>query len=221
VNLLLTNLYRELLKIAVNQTFPTHEKEIKTRMKSLHPEGCFKARVIDENTQAVCVNLARAGTLPSQVCYDALTYFLKPQGVRQDHIAINRKTNAQDEVIGTHLGSTKIGGSIDGKFLVLPDPMGATGSTIDSAMEIYQPYGKPKLAIAIHLIVTPEYLKHVTARHPGLAIFAIRLDRGLSPKEVLQTVPGVHWDKERGLNEKQYIVPGAGGLGEVINNAYV
>ena len=27
--------------------------------------------------------------------------------------------------------------------------------------------------------------------------------------------------RERGLNDQQYIVPGAGGLGEVINNVFV
>jgi len=34
-------------------------------------------------------------------------------------------------------------------------------------------------------------------------------------------VPGTHWDRERGLDDKQYIVPGGGGFGEIMNNAYV
>jgi len=49
----------------------------------------------------------------------------------------------------------------------------------------------------------------------------MRLDRGLSPPDVLAAVPGERWDDERGLNEHQYIVPGGGGLGEVMNNAFV
>jgi uracil phosphoribosyltransferase len=32
--------------------------------------------------------------------------------------------------------------------------------------------------------------------------------------------PGVEWERERGLNEQSYIVPGAGGMGEVLNNAW-
>ena len=36
----------------------------------------------------------------------------------------------------------------------------------------------------------------------------------LSAPDVLETVPGERWDEERGLNERSYIVPGAGGLGE-------
>ena len=51
--------------------------------------------------------------------------------------------------------------------------------------------------------------------------YALRLDRGLSPAEVFGTEPGTHWDKERGLDDRQYIVPGGGGFGEIMNNAYV
>ena len=71
----------------------------------------------------------------------------------------------------------------------------------------------------MHLIVTPEYLKALQKAHPDVQVYAVRLDRGLSTEEVLQTVPGTHWDRERGLNEHDYIVPGGGGFGEVLNNA--
>ena len=42
---------------------------------------------------------------------------------------------------------------------------------------------------------------HVTQAHPDLVIYAVRVDRGLSPADVLRSVPGTHWAKERGLNE--------------------
>ena len=61
----------------------------------------------------------------------------------------------------------------------------------------------------------------MTEEHPGMVIFALRLDRGLSDEAVLRTVPGTFWDREKGINEKGYIVPGAGGLGEVMNNSWV
>ena len=38
---------------------------------------------------------------------------------------------------------------------------------------------------------------------------------------VLDHVPGEKWAEESGLTDKQYIVPGGGGLGELMNNAYV
>jgi hypothetical protein len=52
-------------------------------------------------------------------------------------------------------------------------------------------------------------------------VYALRLDRGLSSPDVLAAVPGERWDEERGLNDHHYIVPGGGGLGEVMNNSYV
>ena len=81
--------------------------------------------------------------------------------------------------------------------------------------------GKPAKVIATHLIITPEYLRHVRQHHPEVIVYALRLDRGLSSPAVLATVPGERWDEERGLTDHHYIVPGAGGLGEVMNNSYV
>jgi uracil phosphoribosyltransferase len=66
--------------------------------------------------------------------------------------------------------------------------------------------------------VTPEYLQRITSKFPQVEIYALRLDRGMSSPDVLATVPGTHWEQERGLNHIDYIVPGAGGLGELINN---
>jgi uracil phosphoribosyltransferase len=73
----------------------------------------------------------------------------------------------------------------------------------------------------MHLIVTPEYLRNVLRAHPDTIIYSLRVDRGLSPHDVLATVPGTRWDEERGLDDRQYIVPGAGGVGEILNNAWV
>ncbi len=73
----------------------------------------------------------------------------------------------------------------------------------------------------MHLVVTPEFLRALKKSHPDVVVYAWRLDRGLSPEKILQTAPGTHWDEERGLDEHQYIVPGAGGVGEILNNAWV
>ena|SRR3989338_5785336 len=220
INQLLDILYRQLVKVVVNAEFPLTEAVLETRMSSEHPEAFFAAKVIDPTSRVVSVNLARAGTVPSQICFDAFNYFLNPDGVRQDHISINRTTGDKDQVIGAHLSGVKIGGDINGAFVIFPDPMGATGSTLRSALEVYRGRGKARKLIAIHLIVTPEYLASMVKQYPDMVIYAVRLDRGLSQGDVLKSVPG-SLSGERGLNMKQYIVPGAGGLGEVINNAYV
>lgn len=221
VNELVTTLYSSLLKTVVNQEFPTCPAKIRTRMADSHPEGVFQGPIIDPAIPVVSVNLARAGTLPSHICYNALNYFMNPKTVRQDHISIGRTTDDQERVTGSKVSGHKIGGSVDESIVLFPDPMGATGSTLVQALDLYKTKGKAYKYISIHCIVTPEYLKKLTQEHPDLRIYAVRLDRGLSPKSVLDSVPGTHWDQERGLNSKHYIVPGGGGFGEVMNNAFV
>jgi len=39
---------------------------------------------------------------------------------------------------------------------------------------------------------------HREPSRPGAVVYALRLDRGLSPPEIFDTVPGTHWDRERG-----------------------
>lgn len=223
INSLLTELYGHLLSHVIDREFPTVETEVITRMAALHPEGKFRARLLDARTRVVIVALARAGLLPSQVIFDSLNRWLDPDGVRQDHISINRKVDTREKVIGVNLGGVKIGGDVKGAVVLLPDPMGATGSTLRAAIDIYRKEvaGPARKLIAMHLIVTPEYLAAMRDHCPELSVYAIRLDRGLSPAATLKTVPGTEWAKERGLNEKQYIVPGAGGIGELLNNSYV
>lgn len=223
INELVQAIYSSMLEIVVNREFPARQAEIRTRMADLHSqEGVYRGPVIDPETPVVTVNLARAGTLPSHVCYTALNYFMNPRLVRQDHISIGRTTDAQEKVTGSRVSGHKIGGDVDGKIVLFPDPMGATGGTISEAVSMYKARpGKALRYVALHCIVTPEYLKRIRHAHPDLAVYAIRLDRGLSPADVLGTVPGTHWDRERGLNDKHYIVPGGGGFGEIMNNAYV
>ncbi|MGE0616195.1 MAG: uracil phosphoribosyltransferase [Bacteriovoracia bacterium] len=221
INELIEGLYSSLLKVVINQEFPVVNKAVRTRMVAYHPEGVFEGPVLDTEVPVVSVNLARAGTVPSHICYTELNYLMNPALVRQDHISIARKTNDQQKVTGSEISGHKIGGTVENSIVLFPDPMGATGGTLVESLDTYKKNGKARKFIALHCIVTPEYLKRVTKAHPDLVVYAIRLDRGLSPASVLGTVPGTHWDQEKGLNDKCYIVPGGGGFGEILNNAYV
>lgn len=223
INRLVENLYRGLIEAAINEIFPKEIKEFPTRMTQTHPDVKLTAQVFSQSTKAVSVNLARAGTFPSHICYDFLHSILPPENLRQDHIFAARMTDNALQVTGTHFGGFKIGGSVEKSFVIFPDPMGATGGTLTSAIDYYenQIQGPAKNFIALHLIVTPEYLKKVLNHSKRIRVFALRVDRGLSPVEVLKSPLGLYWDQEKGLNENQYIVPGAGGLGELLNNSYV
>lgn len=216
-------LYQALLMRIVSLEFPQKKEVIETRMSSQHKEAFLKDTFIDFNTRVVTVNLARAGIVPSQLCYEFLNHILKPKFVRQDHIYIARDVAAKGNVTGSSISGYKIGGNIDKAMVLFPDPMGATGGSICATIKLYKQknLGKPLKWIALHLIVTPEYLRTVKKEHPDLLVYGLRLDRGLSSSKILKTVPGTYWDQERGLNDYQYIVPGAGGLGEILNNAFV
>ena len=222
INELVSRLYQQLLGVVIASEFPAIRTRTRSRMAQFHPdEGWIESPGIDSTVPVVSVNLARAGTLPSHVCYSTLNYLMNPALVRQDHISIARTTNKNDEVTGSQVSGHKIGGTIDDSLVLFPDPMGATGSTIVETIELYKKYGKARKFIAMHCIITPEYIKNIHSPFPDTRIYAIRLDRGLSKAEVLRTPPGTRPEEEKGLNEKQYIVPGGGGIGEILNNSFV
>lgn len=216
-------LYEKLAQVVIAAEFPRARVAVPTRMVIKSPEAVYRGTALEPHTKCVTVGIARAGTMPSQVVYDLLNLVIDPAGVRQDHLFMSRATDADGKVIGATWHDAKIGRDVEERILLVPDPMGATGSSINSALTHYKTRleGTPKKCITMHLMVTPEFIRNVLAAHPDTVIYALRLDRGLSPAHVLSTIPGTSWDEERGLDEHQYIVPGAGGVGEILNNAWV
>lgn len=223
VNQLISSLYAHMLRTVINAEFPRRDVALPTRMVDSTPRGVFHGCVVDTQTRVVTVNIARAGTLPSMVCFDLLNTLLDPRLVRQDHMVMARLTDTAEKVVGAQISGSKIGGDVDDAILLFPDPMGATGTSLSRAIDTYKQNveGTPRRIINLHLIVTPEYLRCMRNDHPDVVVYAARLDRGMSPDHVFDHVPGELWDEERGLDAKQYIVPGGGGFGELMNNAYV
>lgn len=223
VNQLVERLYDWMTSEVVSRFFSTSHQKVATRMEAMHPEGVYEGSLVDREQPAVVVDIARAGILPSLRLYDGLNHVLNPARVRLDHIIASRTTNEEGKVTGVTMDLRKIGGPVDDAVVLLPDPMGATGSSIARVIEHYSSEvpGTPRLVVAMHLIITPEYLANILRRFPAVHVVAIRLDRGLSPPDVLACPPGQRWSEERGLNDKQYIVPGGGGLGEVMNNSWI
>ena len=125
------------------------------------------------------------------ICWNRL---VQPEGIRQDHVFASRITGSQGEVTHTELSSSKVGGDVKNAFVFLPDPMGATGNSLVEVIDHYkkQVPGPAKAYISLHLIITPEFIRRVTDAHPDVIIYAARLDRGLSAKEILSTPLGAH-----------------------------
>jgi len=221
ISYLVRELYSYLVRDVVSREFATAMTSVATRMAATEPErGIWAGPVINTKQRAVTVNIARAGSLPSQVCFEFLNRLLEPDLVRQDHVVMARTIDSEQHVTGAHFGDSKIGGGIDDAIVLFPDPMGATGSSLVEAVNHYRQHGKPTKIIALNLIITPEYLRALKTKAPDVIVYALRLDRGASSSEILATKPGTHWDQESGLTPIQYIIPGAGGLGEIMNNSY-
>ncbi len=229
-NDLIELLYRNLLWVVVGNEFPLRRTRVVSRMaEALKRAGRdprraeIEADLVDPEVEVVTVDIARAGILPSLVCYRMLNELLDPSRVRQDHLIVSRALDEADRVVGARIAGQKIGGPIDGRIVLFPDPMGATGSSLSTAIRYYKESfgGRPRKLLSLNLIVTPEFLRRIQRDHPEVIVYAVRLDRGMSPPEVLETVPGTDWDRESGLDEHGYIVPGGGGFGELMNNSWV
>ncbi len=229
-NDLVEEIYRRLLTAVINREFPLRRARYVSRMAEILAQegedaerGVIEGEMLDPSTRVVTVDIARAGILPSLTCYRFLNEVLDPRNVRQDHLIVSRALDSADRVVGARIAGEKIGGPIDGRIVLFPDPMGATGSSLTAAIRFYKEHygGRPARLITLNLIVTPEYIRRLREDHPEAVIYAVRLDRGMSPPDVLAAKPGSRWDEESGLNEHGYIVPGGGGFGELMNNAWV
>jgi uracil phosphoribosyltransferase len=212
--------YRRLAH-AMTELLPTEQLALPTRMVASEPRAVTTGAALDPNHQVVIADVMRAGIMPSQVIYEAMLEVMDPDAVRVDHLFMQRVSDPETgRVTGIDLSGAKIGGPVEGATVVVPDPMGATGGSLDRLLRYYrEEVGEPARFVLAHLMVTPEYLRRITQAHPDAWIYALRVDRGLSSEDVLGAVPGARWDEERGLDAHDYIVPGAGGVGELLYNA--
>ncbi|MEI8258427.1 MAG: uracil phosphoribosyltransferase, partial [Deltaproteobacteria bacterium] len=132
-------LYEHLAVVVLAAELPRALIEAPTRMMSpARPEAVYRGVAVDARTKVITVSIARAGTVPSQITYETLNELLEPDGVRQDHLFMSRKTDASGRVVGTDWHDAKIGTQVDGRVVLFPDPMGATGGSISSAMTHYK-----------------------------------------------------------------------------------
>lgn len=215
--------YARLLQEVFAREFPHRAHAQPTRMTAQEPRAMVHGTFLCRQTKLVICAVIRAGILPAQACYETAIEVLPAANVRLDFLNMSRTTDDRHQVTGVRLDGSKIGGPVDGALVLIPDPMGATGGTVSRAVDIYESLGdgSPARVVAMHLMVTPEAIGRLTAAHPGVRLYAGRLDRGLSTPRALASVPGTFPAEERGLDDVQYIVPGAGGMGELLTNSWV
>jgi uracil phosphoribosyltransferase len=198
ISRLIEELYHNMFDVIVENELETEEQSFKTRIYARDKRGIFKGKVFKKNQKVVVADIIRAGIQPSHQFYIKFAGILDPKNVRQDHI-MSQRIETKTGVSGTSLMGSKIGGSVNNAVVFIPDPMGATGHSIVEIINHYQSkYGKPKKFVAVHLVITPEYLKRLEKIDAPFAVYAARLDKGLTKDD--------------------FIYPGLGGVGEIVNN---
>ncbi len=71
INFLVSKLYEGIFSKIIDQEFPLAPFDEETRMATYHPkEARLTGEYLSYDEKIVCVALARAGIIPSQVCYE-------------------------------------------------------------------------------------------------------------------------------------------------------
>jgi len=113
------------------------------------------------------------------------------RAVRIGKILIQR----DEETAQPKLFYAKLPEDIASRFVLLLDPMLATGGSAIKAVEVLLEHGVPEQRIIfVNLIAAPEGLRNFCTKFPSLRVIT-------------------GWTDE-GLNERAYIIPGLGDFGE-------
>lgn len=110
--------------------------------------------------------------------------------------AYREYTDEEHHNIGVHVEYLATP-SIDGKTLIIADPMLATGASMELGYKAFLTKGTPKRIHVACVIASPEGIEHIKKTFPGekTTIWCASIDPG--------------------LNEHQYIVPGFGDAGDL------
>lgn len=110
--------------------------------------------------------------------------------------AYREYTDEEHHNIGVHVEYLATP-SIDGKTLIIADPMLATGASMELGYKAFLTKGTPKCIHVACVIASPEGIEHIKKTFPGekTTIWCAAIDPG--------------------LNEHQYIVPGFGDAGDL------
>jgi len=172
----------EIIAYEISKTLQYHTVDVQT------PLGVQPVSVPCDSI--VITSILRAG-LPFHNGF--LSYFDKAENA---FISASRKYNEDHSAFSIELGYLS-SPSIDGKTLIIVDPMLATGSSLDLSYQILLKRGIPS---QIHVAC-------VIASKPGIDVV-----KQIFPKDITTIWAGAI-DPE--LNDKAYIVPGLGDAGDL------
>lgn len=198
ISQLIESLYGNVFGTIVDRELAQEKVALKTRMYKETKEGVYRGRIIKKKQKVVVADVLRGGIQPANLFYLKLCELLDPKYVRQDHI-MSQRIETKEGVIGTNLMGSKIGGSIKDAVVFIPDCMGATGFSMVEVINHYlEHYSTPKKFVVVNLIATPTYIARLRKAKADVSLYVLR--------------------KDKKLTKGDFIVPGLGGVGELINN---
>jgi uracil phosphoribosyltransferase len=177
---------KRIARLLVEETLaelPSQQKDIQT------PCGPFCGTCIPalDNDTICAVSIMRAGDSLVESVRECLP------GVAVGKILIQRN-EAHESKSAEHY-YTKLPPRIGDKFVILCDPMLATGGSSSKAIEALEAAGvSPSKIIFANIITCPEGLAYLSKKHPDVKIVTACVDEK--------------------LNEHKYIVPGLGDFGD-------
>ncbi|WPM32022.1 uracil phosphoribosyltransferase [Hydrogenobacter sp. T-2] len=168
---------RTLLEEIALMSMPLIFEDIPIRVERIEtPTGVGDFEFVEEE-DFVFVCILRAGLPLLNGALQALP------GAGVGFLAIKRKEqNLEAELFYKRLPS------LEGKCVVLLDPMLATGGTLNLALSELKPL-KPKRLISLNLVASPEGVERIISEHPDVDLFILNIDEGLNPAGYI--VPGV------------------------------
>ena len=174
----------ELIAFEISKQLPYRDEIIQTPLE--------KARVQDIESPLVLATILRAG-LPFHLGFlnmfdNAQNSFLSAYR----RVGRNEQGEEQLEIVSEYLAAPRL----DGKTLLLVDPMLATGMSMEVAYKALLSHGQPQKTHVACVIGTKQALDYLERNMPAdTTVWCAAID----PK----------------LNEKKYIVPGLGDAGDL------
>lgn len=191
------NIYWDLFTWAMAAEFPREELSTTTNMDAVLTEPAG----IRSHVPVTVVDTIRAGMRPALLCHEILleSDVIDESLVHEHHVTASRRADAQGHVIGVDVNFDKADEPVKPKsIIIIPDPMLATGTTLAAVITRYH-HDYPGMidkVIVVSMIAHQKGIDTILAQHPETRIFVGRVDPGLT--------------------EKGYIIPGAGGVGELL-----
>ncbi len=154
----------------------------------------YKGKVMDNNVYVIFIPRA-AGFLANEISMNL--------GCEEGYASISRN----EETLQPEMRDVKIG-DLDGKSVIVVDPMIATGGVMSSLIDYLgkeKKYGNPKQIIVVGVVATP------------FGLWRVYKAANRNVKFVVGEIDGEHVEDGSiafGLNSKGYIVPGLGDAGD-------